>query len=151
MNKMLSCLIAVLISFAAFAETHSAVEVEVREAVKAFNGAYESNDVDTYFDYYVDDATLYFSGSRQQVSAYQKQWTEMVEAGGAVEKYALSDIRVQVLQNGDAAVATYYVDVRMRVPGSEASEARAFESDVWQKIDGEWKVISLHYTEIPPE
>ena len=38
-----------------------------------------------------------------------------------------------------------------RSPEGETGVARAFETDVWQRIDGEWKVVSLHYTEITPE
>ena len=30
-------------------------------------------------------------------------------------------------------------------------EIEAFESGVWQKIDGRWQIVSLHYTEIAPE
>jgi len=33
----------------------------------------------------------------------------------------------------------------------DVSTVRAFETDVWQKIDAEWKVVSLHYSEIPPD
>lgn len=151
MNKFLTCLAAVLISFSALAEQHSATEAEVRDAVKAFNGAYASNDVEGYFNHYADDAMLYFFGARQDVSVYHEEWAAMVDAGGAVEKNELSDIRVQVLPGGNAAVASYFIDYRLRTPDGEVSGAKAFESDVWQKIDGAWKVVSLHYTEIPPE
>lgn len=151
MARILTCIIAALMSFSVSADHHGAVETEVLEAVKAFNGDYESNDVDAYFSHYADDATLYFFGARQDVSAYHKQWAETVSAGGAVVKYTLSDIKIQVLPSRDVAVATYFIDFQMRLPDGQASASRAFETDVWQKIDGNWKVASLHYTEIPPE
>lgn len=151
MNKILTCLVVILISFSALAEQHSATEAEVLAAVKAFNGAYAGNDVEGYFSHYTDDAMLYFFGARQKVSAYHEEWAEMVTAGGAVEKNELSDIQVRVLPGGDAAIASYFIDFRMRASDGEAVEAKAFESDVWQKIDGAWKVVALHYTEISPE
>lgn len=151
MNKILTCLAAVLISFSAVAEQHSAVEAEVRAAVEAFNGAYARNDVDGYFSHYADDAMVYFFGARHRVSAYHEEWASMIEDGGAVEKNELSDMQVQVLPGGDAAVASYFIDYRLRAPGGEVLEAHAFESDVWQKIDGAWKVVSLHYTEVQPQ
>lgn len=151
MTKIMTCVAAVLISFSAVADQHSAVEAEVRAAVKAFNGTYASNDVDGYFSHYADDAMLYFYGARQMVSAYHEEWAAMVDAGGAVEKNELSDIQVRVLPGGNAAVASYFIDYRLRTPDGKVSGAKAFETDVWQKIDGAWKVVSLHYTEITPQ
>jgi len=151
MNKILTCFAAALISFSAVADQHSSVGAEVRDVVKAFNGAYATNDVEGYFSHYTDDAMLYFYGARQKVSAYHEEWAAMVDAGGAVEKNELSDIQVKVMPGGDVATASYFIEYRSRAPDGEVSEAKAFESDVWQKIDGAWKVVSLHYTEIPPE
>lgn len=151
MNKIMTCLVAVVISFSAMAEQHGMAEAEVRAAVKAFNGAYASNQVEDYFSYYADDAMLYFYGARQKVSAYHEEWAEMVDAGGAVEKNELSDIQVRMLPGGVAAVASYFIDYRLRTPDGAVSEAKAFESDVWQEIDGDWKIVALHYTEISPE
>lgn len=151
MNKILACLVAALISFSAMAEHHSSADAEVRDAVKAFNSAYASNDVETYFSHYAADATVYFYGARQDLSAYHEEWAEMVDAGGGIEKNELSDLQVQVMPSGDVAVATYFVDYRLRMPNGEVSVAKAFESEVWQKIDGDWKIVNLHYSEIPDE
>lgn len=151
MKKILTCLIAALMSFSVMAEHHSLADAEVRDAIKAFNGAYADNDVDAYFSHYAADATVYFYGARQDLSAYHEEWAAMVEAGGGVEINELSDVQVQVMPSGDVAVASYFVDYRMRGPDGDMFVARAFETEVWQKIDGEWKVISLHYSEIPDE
>ena len=34
---------------------------------------------------------------------------------------------------------------------ASAGNYEAFETDVWQKVHGEWKIISLHYSEITSE
>ncbi len=49
------------------------------------------------------------------------------------------------------AASAAFIDNRTRSPEGEISTARAFETDVWQKIDGKWQIVSLHYTEIPPD
>ena len=149
MSKLLTCLVALLIPLASMAEHHGPVEAEVRDAVEAFNSAYANGEVDTYFSYYADGAMVYFYGARQDLAAYHDEWAEMVEAGGVVEKNELSDIRVQVMPGGDVAVASYFVDYRLRAPDGEISASKAFESEVWRKSDGEWKIINLHYSEIP--
>ena len=140
-------ILAFLLAPCAYADTHEGVAGEVDAAMRAVNGAYESGDYETYFSYYTEDATLFFSGERQVVSDYYESWKATVESGFRYERYALSDVRVQVLGDGDTAITTYFVDVHSRSADGEVTEAKAFESEVWQKIDDEWKIVSLHYTE----
>ena len=150
MKKMLIFLAATLIAFPAYAQQSGSAASEVRAAVEAFNGAYGGNRVDEYFGFYADNAALYFYGERQSVSAYHEEWAETIAAGGRVEMNQLSDIQLKVLPGGEAVVASYFIDYRMRAPDGSISTAKAFESDVWQKIDGDSKIVSLHYSEISP-
>ena len=151
MKKLLTGLVAALISFSAFAEHHSSVEAEIREMAEAFGTAYATNDVEAYFGFYTDDAVLYFFGARQPVAEYREEWTAAIKAGGGVEKNEESDLQVQVMPGGDVAIATYFVDNRSRSPDGEVTSARAFETDVWQKIDGKWLIVNMHYSEIASE
>jgi ketosteroid isomerase-like protein len=149
MKSILTGLVVALISVPATAENQGPAEAEVRMAIKAFNDAYAGNEVDAYFNHYAADAMVYFYGERQDLSAYHEEWAEMVEAGGRVEKNELSDIQVQVMPGGDVAVASYFVDYRLREPDGNVSVAKAFESEVWQKIGDDWKIVNLHYSEVP--
>ena len=148
MKKLLTCLLVLLLPIASGAQQPA--EAEVREAVKAWNGAYASNESETYFGYYVADATLYFYSMRQDLAAYHDEWTEMIKAGGGVEVYDLSDVQVRMLP-GNAAIANYFVDYRIRNADGSVSEGRAFETDIWQKIEGAWRVVGLHYSEVEGE
>lgn len=151
MNRMLGLLAATLMPVAALADHHQMAETELRRAVAAFNAAYAENRVDDYFSRYADDATVYFYGARQDMTAYYEEWVEMIDAGGGVEKNEISDLRIQVMPDGDVGIATYFVDYRARAPDGQISAAKAFETEVWQKIEGDWKIVSLHYSEIPGE
>lgn len=151
MYKILTLIAAALISFSAMADQHSAAEAELRDAVRLFNGAYANNDVNSYFSYFADDADMFWGGVRQTKSAYQEEWTATIDAGGAVEKSEASDLQVRLLPGGNAAIASYFVDYRMRTPDGEVVEEQAFESEVWQKIAGAWKVVGLHYTVLQPQ
>lgn len=151
MKSLLSCLFVLLFPVSAMAGQQNPLEAEVGDAVKAFNGAYAANRVDEYFAYYADDVSLYFYGARQKLQGYHDEWAAMVAAGGGVEKNQLSDVQVRVMPGGDVALASYFIDYRMRAANGEVSASKAFESDVWQRIDGKWKVVSLHYSEIPAE
>jgi ketosteroid isomerase-like protein len=151
MRRPISVLAATLISFVALASHHGSAEDEVRAAAEAFNTAYATNDIEAYFGHYADEATLYYYGARQDLSAYHEEWSAMMEAGGGVEVNEMSDVVIQMMPSGEVAIATSFIDNRTRSVEGEVSTVRGFETDVWQKIDGEWKIISLHYTEIPPD
>jgi ketosteroid isomerase-like protein len=139
-------------SFSAMAEHHDAENAELHAAIKAFDHAYANNDVEKYFSFYADDATVYFGDdARVDVAAYHEMWTGLMAAGGGVELNEMSDLQVQVLPCGDVAISTSFIDNRTRSPDGATSTSRAFETDVWQKIDGKWQIISLHYTVITPE
>jgi ketosteroid isomerase-like protein len=140
-------LIAVLLAGSALADDQEEIVAEIKAAEQSFNGAYESNNVESYFSHYTEDATLFFYGQRQTVPAYHEEWKETVASGFRYEKYDMTDMRVQVLGDGHVAVATYFVDLRSISGDGEVTEGKAFETDVWQKIGGEWKIVSLHYTE----
>jgi ketosteroid isomerase-like protein len=145
----LTVLLLALSLATATAAEHDAAEAEVRAAVIAFNDAYAGNDAATYFSYYEPDAMVYFYGARQDVAAYREEWTAMIAEGGGVEKNDLSDLQVRIVPGGDMAIASYFVDYAMRTPAGEISTAQGFESEVWQKVAGEWKIVGLHYSEIP--
>jgi len=151
MKNILGGFAIALISLSAMADHHGAEHADLHAAIKAFDKAYGTNDVETYFGFYADDATVYFYGARQDMAAYHEEWVAMMEAGGGVEMNEMSDLQVQIMPCGDVAIATSFVDNRTRSPDGTTSTVRAFETDVWQKIDGKWKIISLHYSEIPPD
>ena len=78
-------------------------------------------------------------------------WHGMMEAGGGVEVNEMSDVVVQMMPGNEVAIVTSFIVNTTRSPEGERSTANAFETDVWQKIDGEWKIVHLHYSEIPSE
>ena len=155
MRKILSSLIIVLMSFSAMAEHHAANEgvknADLHAAINGFDRAYATNDVEKYFSYYADDATVYFGNARVDMAAYHKMWVELMAAGGGVELNEMSDLKVHVMPSGNAAVSTSFINNRTRSPDGTTSSSKAFETDVWQKIGGKWKIISLHHSEIPAQ
>ncbi len=150
-QKFLNCFVILLMSSSAAAEHHGDANADLHAAIKAFDHAYANNDVENYFSLYADDAKVYFGGARQDIADYHEMWTALMEAGGGVELNEMSDLQVQVMPSGDVAIATSFIDNRTRSPDGTTATSRAFETDVWQKIDGKWKIISLHYSGISAE
>ena len=151
MKIFLHCFVIVLIASSAIAEDQGAKNADLHAAIKAFDRAYATNDVEGYFDFYADGATVFFGGARQDVDAYHEFWIALMEAGGGVELNEMSDLQVQVMPRGDLAIATSFIENRTRGRDGTTSTSSAFETDVWQKIEGEWKIISLHHSGIPAE
>ena len=151
MTRILSGLIITVMSLSAMAEHHGSDDADLHAAIKAFDRAYATNDVEGYFDFYADGATVFFGGARQDVDAYHEFWIALMEAGGGVELNEMSDLQVQVMPRGDVAIATSFIENRTRGRDGTTSTSSAFETDVWQKIEGEWKIISLHHSGIPAE
>ena len=151
-NAMLNVVLYLLLlalPFSASADNHGKVPADLQAAIKGFNDTYATNDVDGYFSFYADGATVYFYGERRDVAAYHKEWQALMDAGGGVERNEMSDLVVQMMPSGDVAIATSFIDNRTRYADDTIDEARAFETDVWQKVGGAWKIISLHFSEIP--
>jgi len=151
MKNLITIILTMALPLVALAGNPEAVESKIAEMEKAFNEAYAANQIDTYFDFYAKDATLFFYGERQPVERYHKEWQASINAGGAVVRNDVSDMKIRVLPGGKAAVASSFIDNSTRSPDGEVTTVRAYESNVWQKIDGQWKVVSLHYNEIAEE
>ncbi len=152
MLKILSCFVIILMPFSAMAQNQDVQNADLHAAIKAFDHAYATNDVEKYFSYYAEDATVFFGGTgRQDVTAYHEMWTALMAAGGGVELNEMSDIKVQVMPGGNVAIATSFIDNRTRSAEGEKSTSKSYETDVWQKINGNWKIVSLHYSGISAE
>ena len=151
MKKLLTGLVAVLISMSAMAAHHGSAEDEVLAALEAFGVAYATNDVEGYFSFYADDANVFFYGQRQDMAAYQDEWVTLMKEGGGVEVNEETEVVIQMLPGGEAAVMSYFIHNVTRYPETGVATEDAFETEIWQKIDGEWKVVNLHYSVILPE
>lgn len=127
----------------------AAAEQEVREAVVAFNRAYEVNDLEAYFAFYLDDATMWFNADFVSIADYKKDWYELIGSGGGVEKNTLTIRRVVVGPGGNSAVVAYGLDVQTRMPDGSITRDLSQESDTWFKVDGNWRIAHLHYATQP--
>ena len=83
MKKILIVSATMFMSFSVFADNHnSSAASEVKNATTAFNKAYETNDVEGYFNMYADDAMLYFTVTDGKYPLImiigRPQWSELV-------------------------------------------------------------------------
>ena len=141
---------------------NAAVEQQVRDAITKFTTAYGKNDLDTYFSYYADDLTWWGpNGNRNEANGkrpkenYSSTYPDAVKRNGGLAGSKLSDLRVQVSPNGDAAIASYRLDVVRKNPDLNATPPRpadiAYEmTAALFKRGNDWKVVHFHFQTIPP-
>jgi len=123
----------------------SAVEREIAQLEKEVNEAYAANDLDKYFSYYADDVVAIFYNERWTLARYKEDWPKYVKAGNVVVSAKLSDMTVRLSATGDVAVASFQVDLRNRHADGKIIDEHAFETDVWTKRKGAWKITHAHY------
>jgi ketosteroid isomerase-like protein len=136
------------IAFLALAATavYAGPQADIRALEQSWNAAYAANDLDKYFSYYSDDATLWFPDGRTDIPSYKKMWTEFVKSGGGIRAATLSDLHVRLSPRGDTAIASYLLHLKSQDPGKPVVDETYQETDVWFKLDGGWKVTHVHYS-----
>jgi ketosteroid isomerase-like protein len=133
----------------AVATEPSAVEGEISRLEQACNEAYAANDLPKYFDYYADDAILIFYNARTTVADYRRFWTKATRTD-PIESVKLSDLVIRVGPSSDVAIASYQIDVRTRHANRKSTDEHAFETDVWLKRGGAWKLAHAQYSTSGP-
>ncbi|HEU4402337.1 MAG TPA: DUF4440 domain-containing protein [Candidatus Polarisedimenticolia bacterium] len=123
------------------------VEKEIRDLETSFNGAYERNDLKNYWTFYADDLAQFYDTGRVGLDQYKKEWTALIEGGGAILEARLDELQIRVSPRGDAAGASYRLFVRQRDKQGKVTSAWYLESDTWFKRDDRWQIVQLHYSE----
>lgn len=132
----------------------TAARAEVETAVTGMLGAYGANDVEAYFGYFADDATLMTNGgSIQPVSDYHESWTRLIGGGGGVVSVDMNAPRtIRMTADGTAAVVlTEALAASYRFPDGEnegefvVSDSVWTTSITWSKVGGAWQLMHYHY------
>jgi ketosteroid isomerase-like protein len=128
------------------------VERDITHLEQDCNNAYAANDLEKYFSYYADDMVAIFYNARTNLPDYRKFWTENVRSGNPVLAVKITDLVVRVSPAGDSAVASYQIHVRNGHADGRTTDEDAFETDVWLKRAGKWKISHAHYAlaDAPP-
>ena len=62
----------------------------------------------------------------------------------AIQSFTYSDLQIQLAPAGDAAFASYRAAVRTKNSGKDPIEESYFETDVFCKRAGHWKLVEIH-------
>jgi ketosteroid isomerase-like protein len=138
-------LMSVLLPAARAATDTGAVEREITRLEQVWNDAYGANELPKYFSYYAGNPILVFYNKRTTLADYSKEWTEATKTE-PLESAKISDLKIQLGPSGNAAIASYQLDVRTRHADGKTTLEHAFETDVWFKRNNVWRVYAVHYS-----
>jgi len=121
---------------------------EIRQLEADINAAYAKNDLPKYFSYYADDFRGIFPDGPVTLANYRKDWSASVKAGNILVAFTYNDMQIQVAPGDNAAVASYRATARMQYVGKPPVDERYFETDVFFKRAGVWKLVEVHYSPV---
>jgi ketosteroid isomerase-like protein len=122
-----------------------AVQREITQLEQVWNDAYGANDLPKYFSYYAANPLLVFYNKRTTLTDYRKEWAEATRTE-PLEAARISDLEIEVGPLGATAVASYQLEVRTHHADGKTTVEHAFETDVWFKRKGAWRVQAVHYS-----
>ena len=133
------------------AASRNAAEQEARDFILRYNGYYAANDLDRYFAVFDPQLTQWWPEGRVDLKTYETMWRKLVANGGGTSNAVVTDLQVQVDPAGDAAVATYILEVTPRKDGQARGRGGA-ESGNRRPLQarGEWKIVHVNYGPAKP-
>jgi ketosteroid isomerase-like protein len=149
MLRPIACALCSIAFLALAPPAHANPNADIRALERDFNATYAANDLDKYFAFYSDDATLWFPEGRTDIPSYKKMWTDYVNSGGGIRAFRLSDLHIRFSPLGDTAIASYELHLKTQDPGKPIVNEDYQETDVWFKLKGTWKITHVHYSPAP--
>ena len=126
---------------------------ELQTAINTFYGAFYTQNWDVYYTFYSDDVVLIDkSGDSMSLAEYEARAAKEAETLGELltDSFDASQVDVRLSPDGKSGVAYSRLPYLYRNSVGEETSVTIAETDVWWKIDGKWKVVHIHYPEVPP-
>ena len=122
---------------------------ELRRAVDTFYNAWYDSDWDLYYSFFADDV-VFIDSSGDHMSLDEQDAKAAQEAeriGSVIFDHPRENLvhTVRVSPTGEAGVAYWTFPFEYQTEDGVKTTIDYAESDVWWKIDGEWKVVLIHY------
>jgi ketosteroid isomerase-like protein len=128
-------------------DVHHATLTEIAELHRRRGEDWVKRDADAYLSFYWEDAVIWSAGERLTMAEVRRAFTALLAAGGGPLSIDLPPARdVVVNASGDAVVASFEWSARVRGVDGVVSDRTLYESDVWFRRNGAWKIIHMHLT-----
>jgi len=133
------------------ANAPAATDEEIAETIIAMEKAaldrWGNGDVDGFLEIIADDYTYFDPSLDQRLDGYDdiKKHYDRFRGQIATDRYELIDPKVQ--SDGATAVLTFNLKSYAKGPdGSEQEKSHWHATEVYRRIDGQWKLVSTHWS-----
>jgi ketosteroid isomerase-like protein len=133
----------------AYPEDVGSAADQVRELHVKRGEAWVRNEVETYLSFYWEDAVLFTVDERISWPQLQERLHSLLKGGGGALMIDLPPADDIVISSQcDAATTIFAWRARSRSIDGAVSERSYFETDVWYRRNGMWKIIRMHLTRL---
>lgn len=123
--------------------THEAELSAVKAVLSAYKSAIERLDASGTERFFTSDSTIFETGGVE--GSYVNYLAKHLGPElGHFKSFEFSDYKVGVRFEGPVALATETYKYRIEPKEGEVAERLGVATSVLKKIDGEWKIISMH-------
>ena len=138
--------LTVLAASAALPHDAHPQEQEVRAAIEQQMAAWTSGDIEVFGGFYAAETRGFNIDGGMLAMGFNPQMVQAALQAGFVIEFVPRDIDVKV--HGETAVAAGYLDGSITIPGGEPQKGTWRYSETRVKIDGVWKVVQYHFSEL---
>lgn len=125
------------------------IVTEINQLHKRRGEDWVRRQADAYLSYYWDDAILFTVEERMTVADLRREFVALLEAGGGPVSIDLPDVDdIAVSSAGDAATTCFQWGARSRSEDGVESDRTYYETNVWYRRNGAWKIIRMHLTRL---
>lgn len=125
-------------------------EAAVKDILSRYKSAIERLDATGTEALFAPDSAIYETGGVEGTYAQYLDHHLGPELK-AFKAFAFSDYRVTVRFEGPIALATETYNYRIETRSGEIAERRGVATSVLKKIDGQWKILSMHNSARKPK
>lgn len=121
---------------------------ELRAILRKLPDIYRSGDIDGYLSYYAPDVSANYSGLMANAEGTRKFLKSLFEGSGKTLEFYVGEFQMQFDESNDAAVVSYPWREKFQFGDGHVTDTEYFESDVWFRRDGRWKIVNVHQSTI---
>lgn len=105
-----------------------------------------------FLELYAPEITYFDTGTPQRINGLEDMRAEMMQRAGKIHFDVMEFIDPQVQVEGDVAVLTYrFFDTHLKPDGSISNRVPWNCSEVYARLDGQWRIIHNHWSFIKGE
>jgi ketosteroid isomerase-like protein len=121
---------------------------ELQAIIRKLPAIYRSGDIDSYLEHYAPDISAYYSGTAMTAIEAHQFIKSLFEGGGKTVKFEMTSPLVQFDESTEAAIVSYRWREHFRFNDGHETDTEYYESDVWYRRDGKWKIVNVHQSTI---